>query len=151
MVRSVSNVSAIGLTGDNGIFEESRVNLATVIRNERFVFTDLRQVFAMANEQKSGDELAGLAATTERQRVAAKRVLSQLTLQEIVDHPLIDPDIDEVSRLILDRHDRQAFESYRSWTVGEFRDWILDDQTGGPSWPRPVPASLRKSRRRRRS
>jgi ethanolamine ammonia-lyase large subunit len=107
------------------------VNLATVIRDERFTFADLRQVFAMANEEKSGDQLAGLAATTQRQRVAAKLVLSGLTLQEIVDHPLIDPDVDEVSRLILERLDRRAFEPLRGLTVGQFREWILDDQTGG--------------------
>jgi ethanolamine ammonia-lyase large subunit len=107
------------------------VNLATVIRDERFTFADLRQVFAMANEEKSGDVLAGLAATTERQRVAAKLVLAELTLQEIVDHPLIDPDADEVSRLILERLDRQAFDSLRGLTVGQFREWILDDDTDG--------------------
>lgn len=107
------------------------MNLATVIRDERFTFADLRQVFAMANEEKSGDALAGLAATTERQRVAAKLVLAELTLQEIVDHPLIDPDADEVSRLILERLDRQAFDSLRGLTVGQFREWILDDDTDG--------------------
>ena len=96
------------------------MNLATVIRDERFAFADLRQVFAMANEEKSGDQLAGLAATTERQRVAAKLVLAELTLQEILDHPLIDPDDDEVSRLILERHDHQAFEPLRGLTVGQF-------------------------------
>ncbi len=105
------------------------MNLAAVIRNERIAFADLRQAFAMANEEKSGDQLAGLAATTERQRVAAKRVLADLSLQEIVDHPLIDPDHDEVSRLILDGHDRNAFEPLRGLTVGQFREWILDDQT----------------------
>ena len=105
------------------------MNLATIIRDERFTFADLRQVFAMANEEKSGDQLAGLAATTERQRVAAKIVLSNLTLQEIVDHPLIDPDTDEVSRLILDRLDRRAFEPLEGYTIGQFREWILDDET----------------------
>jgi len=107
------------------------VDLATVIRDERFTFADLRQVVAMANEEKSGDALAGLAATTERQRVAAKLVLAELTLQEIVDHPLIDPDADEVSRLILERLDRQAFDSFRGLRVGQFREWILDDDTDG--------------------
>ena len=68
------------------------MNLSTVIRNERFHFADLRAVFAKANEEKSGDQLAGLAARTERERVAAKLVLADLTLGEIVDHPLIDPD-----------------------------------------------------------
>ena len=69
---------------------------------EQFVFSDLRELFAKANEEKSGDQLAGLAARSERERVAAKRKLADLTLGEIVQQPLIDPDHDEVSRLILD-------------------------------------------------
>ncbi len=111
--------------------EEPGVNLSTVIRSERFTFADLRQVFAMANEPKSGDALAGLGAGHERQRVAAKQVLSELTLQEIVENPLIDPDEDEVSRLLLDGLDRRAFESIRSLSIGEFREWLLHDTTGG--------------------
>jgi ethanolamine ammonia-lyase large subunit len=67
---------------------------------ERFVFSDLREIFAKANEEKSGDQLAGLAARSERERVAAKRRLTDLTLGEIVAQPLIDPAEDEVSRLI---------------------------------------------------
>ncbi len=107
------------------------MNLATLIRNERFHFADLREVFAKANEVKSGDQLAGLAARTERERVAAKHVLAELTLEEIVDHPLIDPDIDEVSRRILESFDTAAFASLRGLTVGELREWILDDATTG--------------------
>ena len=105
------------------------MNLSSVINGERFRFAELREVFAKANEEKSGDQLAMIAARTERERVAAKSVLANLTLQEIVDHPLIDPDPDEVSRLILESHDRAAFEPMRGFTVGEFREWILDDAT----------------------
>ena len=105
------------------------MNLSTVIRSERFQFADLRAVFARANEEKSGDQLAGLAAQTERERVAAKVVLADLTLGEIVEHPLIDPDADEVSRLILESLDRDALSPFRRLTVGEFREWILDDAT----------------------
>jgi ethanolamine ammonia-lyase large subunit len=107
------------------------VNLSTVIRGERYSFAELRQVFAKANEEKSGDQLAGLAAETERERVAAKQVLAELTLEEIVEHPLIDPDIDQVSRLILESLDQSALAPVRGLTVGEFRDWILDDETTG--------------------
>ena len=82
-----------------------------------------------ANEEKSGDQLAGLAARTERERIAAKLVLADRTLEEIVDHPLIDPDTDEVSRLILEALDREVFASISHLTVGEFREWILDDTT----------------------
>jgi ethanolamine ammonia-lyase large subunit len=102
----------------------------TVFRSERFAFADLREVFARANEEKSGDHLAGLAARGERERVAAKIVLADIRLGEIVDQPLIDPDRDEVSRLILETHDADAFGPLRSLTVGEFREFLLSDRTG---------------------
>jgi ethanolamine ammonia-lyase large subunit len=105
------------------------VNLSSVVNGERFTFADLREVFARANEEKSGDQLAAIAAPTERERIAAKSVLADLTLQEIVDHPLIDPDLDEVSRLILESYDRATFQTLGDFTVGEFREWILDDAT----------------------
>jgi ethanolamine ammonia-lyase large subunit len=107
------------------------VDLSTILRGVRFRFDDLREVFAKANEEKSGDQLACVAATNERERVAAKLVLAGITLAEIVDHPIIDPDDDEVSRLILEGHDAHAFEKLRDMTVGEFREWILDDATTG--------------------
>jgi ethanolamine ammonia-lyase large subunit len=96
---------------------------------ERFDFSDLRDLFAKANEEKSGDQLAGIAARSERERVAAKRKLADLTLDEIVRRPLIDPSEDTVSRLILDTFDSQAFGSIRGMTVGEFREFLLDDGT----------------------
>jgi ethanolamine ammonia-lyase large subunit len=96
---------------------------------ERFVFSDLRELFAKANEEKSGDQLAGLAARSERERVAAKRKIADLPLVEIVEQPLIDPDHDDVSRLILETFDKEAFRSIQSMTVGEFREYILDDAT----------------------
>src|SRR5437879_12608462 len=96
------------------------------IRNQHFTFADLREVFAKANEEKSGDRLAGIAAETERERVAAKLVLADVTLGEIVDRPLIDPDRDEVSRLVLDTLDQDTFRPFRSRTVGEFREHLLD-------------------------
>jgi ethanolamine ammonia-lyase large subunit len=96
---------------------------------ERFDFSDLRELFAKANEEKSGDQLAGIAARSERERVAAKRKLADLTLDEIVRCPLIDPSKDDVTRLILDTFDQQAFRSIASMTVGEFREFILDDGT----------------------
>jgi ethanolamine ammonia-lyase large subunit len=96
---------------------------------ERFAFSDLRELFAKANEIKSGDQLAGIAARSERERVAAKRQLADLSLAEIVQRPLIDPSDDDVSRLILDTFDEQTFQQIRSMTVGEFREFILDDAT----------------------
>jgi ethanolamine ammonia-lyase large subunit len=106
------------------------VNLSSVINGERFTFADLREVFAKANEEKSGDQLAAIAARTARERIAAKSVLAKLTLQEIVDYPLIDPDLDDVSRLILESYDRAIFQTVGALTVGQFREWLLDDATG---------------------
>jgi len=100
----------------------------TTLRGESFAFADLREVFARANEEKSGDHLAGIAARTERERVAAKIVLADVTLGDIVDNPLIDSD--EVTRLILDSLDQDALRPLRSLTVGQFREHLLDDMTG---------------------
>src|SRR3984893_18626578 len=85
---------------------------------ERFSFSDLRELFAKANEEKSGDQLAGIAARSERERVAAKRKLADLSLAEIVRQPLIDP------------ADYDAFAPVQSMTVGELREHILEDATG---------------------
>ncbi len=97
---------------------------------EKFTFSDLRDLLAKANEEKSGDQLAGIAAHSERERVAAKRLLAEISLDEIVQQPLIDPLDDDVSRLFL-RHFRSGrlSLSIRSMTVGEFREFLLDDAT----------------------
>src|SRR6202140_4707071 len=96
---------------------------------ERFDFSDLRELFDKANEEKSVDRLAGIAARSERERVAAKRKLADMTLAEIVRRPLIDPSSDDVTRLILDAFDEEAFRPIGSMTVGEFREFLLDDGT----------------------
>jgi len=95
------------------------------IRGERFVFCDLKDLLAKANETKSGDELAGIAAQSERERVAAKGALADVTLGEIVREPVIDPDLDEVSRLIVEHLDTDAHKYWASMTVGEFRNWLM--------------------------
>ncbi len=96
---------------------------------ERFPFRDLRELFAKANEEKSGDQLAGLAARSEQERVAAKQTLADLPLRDILANPLISPDEDDVSRLILETHDQETFASISSMTVGELREFILSDDT----------------------
>src|SRR5436190_2363422 len=97
------------------------------LRNERFVFAGLREVLARASEEKSGDQLAGVAAASERERVAAKLALADITLGEIADTPIIDPNSDEVSRALLADLDADSFRPLRSLTVGEFREFLLDD------------------------
>jgi ethanolamine ammonia-lyase large subunit len=101
------------------------------LRGERFTFADLRELFAKANERKAGDELAGLAAASERERCAAKFALADVSLHAIIENPVIDPDADDVTRLILDSHDRGAFAPLRTQTVGAFREFLLSDATTG--------------------
>jgi ethanolamine ammonia-lyase large subunit len=105
----------------------------STIGGQRINFADLRELLAKANEEKSGDALAGIAATSQRERVAAKRALADVPLSEMVAQPLVDPDRDEVSRLILDTFDRQRFAPIGSLTVGEFREFLLDDATDEPT------------------
>jgi ethanolamine ammonia-lyase large subunit len=96
---------------------------------QHFHFSNLRELLAKANEEKSGDQLAGIAAASERERVAAKCTLADLRLTELLNNPLIPAETDEVSRLIVESHDSSAFEPVSQMTVGEFREFILDDQT----------------------
>jgi ethanolamine ammonia-lyase large subunit len=96
------------------------------LRGERFVFADLRTLLARASELKSGDCLAGVAARSERERVAARCALADVPLAEVVDRPLLDPDQDDVSRLLLDTFDRAGFRELRAWTVGELRERLLE-------------------------
>ena len=97
--------------------------------SESFAFTNLKQLFAKANEEKSGDQLAGIAASSEQERVAAKKKLADLTLDEIVRQPLIPPEQDDVTRLILESFDPHGFNPIKSMTVGELREYILADST----------------------
>jgi ethanolamine ammonia-lyase large subunit len=101
------------------------------VRGERFTFADLRELLARANEPKAGDELAGLAAASERERCAAKFALADVPLRTLVENPVIDPDTDDVSRLILRAHDGAAFAHIRALTVGAFREFLLDDAITG--------------------
>src|SRR5208283_3427599 len=103
--------------------------LSAPAMSEHYRFSDIRELLAKANEEKSGDQLAGIAARSERERVAAKSALAELGLVDLLNHPLIPPEIDEVTRLILESHDSEAFAPIRNLTVGQFREFILDHQT----------------------
>ena len=96
---------------------------------EHYRFSDIREVLAKANEEKSGDQLAGIAATSERERVAAKSALADMPLIDLLNSPVIPPETDEITRLILESHVASAFQRIRSMTVGAFREFILNDQT----------------------
>jgi ethanolamine ammonia-lyase large subunit len=100
-----------------------------ILRGQRYTFDSLRELLASSNEAKSGDELAGIAAESEQERSAAKLALAEVTLADIVANPVVDPDTDDVSRLILEQHDGPTFARIKSQTVGEFREFLLNDET----------------------
>ncbi len=93
------------------------------------VFRDLKTLLAKATPLRSGDQLAGLAAASAEERVAAQMCLADVPLTRFLEEPLIPHEEDEVTRLILDRHDRAAFEPIRGLSVGQFRDWLLRYET----------------------
>ncbi len=95
------------------------------IAGTRYVFDDLRTLLARATPFRSGDALAGVAATSAAERVAAQRALADLPLARFLTDAVIPYEADEVTRLIIDRHDAGAFAPVRSLTVGAFRDWLL--------------------------
>lgn len=96
---------------------------------ERHVFASLAQVMACASPARSGDELAGLAAQSAAQRVAARMVLADLPLRHFLDEVLVPYEADEVTRLIIDSHDAAAFAPVAHLTVGGLRDWLLETTT----------------------
>ena len=102
-----------------------------VIRGEQYNFADLKALLAKANEPKSGDLLAGLAAKNERERIAAKMALADLPLREFLAHPILDPDSDDVSKVIFGTHNSVAFKPIASLTVGELREYLLQDLPQG--------------------
>src|SRR5271154_5949828 len=94
----------------------------------RYVFADLKTVLAKASPLRSGDQLAGIAAETGEERVAAQYALADLPLKTFLHEPIVPYETDEVTRLIIDTHDRAAFAPVAHLTVGGFRDWLLSDE-----------------------
>jgi len=90
-------------------------------------FGSLPRLLACATPFRSGDALAGLAASSAEERVAAQYALADLPLRHLLDEQVVPYETDEVTRLIIDTHDTQAFTSISSLTVGEFRDWLLSE------------------------
>jgi len=91
-------------------------------------FRDLKDLMAKATPARSGDYLAGVAAGSAEERVAAQMTLAALPLDIFLQEVVIPYESDEVTRLIIDSHDAQAFVPVRHMTVGDFRDWLLSDQ-----------------------
>jgi len=104
---------------------------AHTLGGERHVFKDLAGVLACASSLRSGDELAGLAASSHSRRIAARYVLADLPLKVFLQEALIPYELDEVTRLIIDTHDAAAFAAVSHLTVGELRDWLLSHEADG--------------------
>ncbi len=105
-----------------------------------YVFADLKELMAKATPPRSGDRLAGIAAETAQECVAARMALADLPLQKILAEPLIPYEDDEVTRLILDTHDAKAFQPIAAMTVGEFRDHLLSERTTTKALAKLAPA-----------
>ena len=98
---------------------------AHIVGSVRYSFPDLKTLLARATPFRSGDALAGLAARSAEERVAAQMALADLPLTALLHEPVIPYEVDEVTRLIADTHDRAAFAAVAHLTVGGFRDWLL--------------------------
>jgi ethanolamine ammonia-lyase large subunit len=92
-----------------------------------YVFSDLRELLAKATPPRSGDRLAGIAADSAQQMIAARIALADVPLKKFLQETVIGYEDDEVTRLIVDTHDASAFAAVSSLTVGSFRDWLLSD------------------------
>ena len=105
--------------------------LKTKLEGKVYEFKSLREVMAKANEEKSGDKLAGIAAESAQERVAAKQVLSHITLADLRNNPAVPYEEDEVTRIIQDGVNEKIYDGLKNMTVAEFREWILDIGTTG--------------------
>ncbi len=105
--------------------------LSARVHGEHFTFASIKEVLGRANEIRSGDCQAGLAARSMREMAAAKRVLADLTLQELYEAPSVPYETDEVTRVIVDGVDAATLRKIGAWSVAELREWILDDRTPG--------------------
>lgn len=112
---------------------DALVQLASTIRGVTYRFASVKEVLAKANPPKSGDDLAGVSARDAVERVAARAVLADLTLADLRMNPVVPYEQDEVTRVVEDDLDDQAYRAVSHLTVGQFREWLLDIETGGPT------------------
>jgi ethanolamine ammonia-lyase large subunit len=105
--------------------------LRTKLFGKPYEFGTIKELLAKANEDKSGDHQAGIAAESVAERMAAKHVLAEVTLETLRQNPVVPYDEDEVTRVIEDAVNETIYNEIKGWTIGEFREWILDDGTSG--------------------
>ncbi|WP_455602849.1 ethanolamine ammonia-lyase subunit EutB, partial [Acinetobacter pecorum] len=95
------------------------------VASQYYVFEDLKTLLAKATPERSGDQLAGIAATDATERVAAQMCLAEVPLQQFLQEAVVPYEEDEITRLIMDEHDAEAFYPISHFTVGDFRNWLL--------------------------
>lgn len=105
------------------------MKLSTVLAGKHFSFRDVKDVLAKANENKSGDTLAGIAATSDLERIAAKEVLSHLLVRDLRENPVVPYEEDEVTRMNQDSLDLQAYNEIANWTMADLREYILSHES----------------------
>lgn len=105
------------------------MKLSTLLGGRTFQFKSIKEVLAKANEQKSGDVLAGVAAGSDLERVAAKLVLSRLLVRDLRENPVVPYEDDEVTRLNQDSIDPEVYNEIAGWSMAELREYILDGTT----------------------
>ena len=105
------------------------MKLKTTLLGKTYAFRDVKDVLAKANELRSGDQLAGIAAESAQERVAAKVVLANMLVSDIRNSPVAPYEQDEVTRIIQDDVNEPIYESIAGWTMAELREYILDDAT----------------------
>ena len=105
------------------------MKLKTQLFGHTYEFKSIRELMAKANEEKSGDKLAGIAASSAEERVAAKAVLAEVTLAELRNSPAVPYEEDEVTRINQDAVNERIFDEHKNQTVGEFREWLLAEET----------------------
>jgi ethanolamine ammonia-lyase large subunit len=109
------------------------MRLGATIRQVRYSFDSVKEVLAKANPPKSGDDLAQVSARDAVERVAARAVLSRLTLADLRANPVIPYEEDEITRVVEDGLDERAYRAVKDLTVGQFREWLLSTDTDGPT------------------
>ena len=105
------------------------MRLKTKLFGHVYQFKDVKEVLGKANEERSGDKLAGVCAESMAERIAAKDVLSHLTLSDLRNNPVVPYEEDEVTRVIQDAVNEKIFDGFKNMTVGEFREWLLSEKT----------------------
>jgi len=103
--------------------------ITSTVGGNRYDFESLRTLLAKANEEKSGDKLADIAARSDAERVAAKDALSRVALRELRENPVVPAQDDEVTRVIQDAVNESAYESIAEWTVSNLREYLVDSTT----------------------